>query len=60
MPSCLGSEIRTVRKRYSLLTQPRRDVVHGQDHWPTAVVTHSLIEGIHSIGAQGEPYIPWI
>jgi len=47
-------------KVLSLLTQVRWDVVHGQDHWPSAVVGHPLIEGIHSIGAQAKPYIPWV
>ena len=32
----------------------------GQYHWPCAVVAHPLIEGIHSIGAQAKPYIPWV
>ena len=47
-------------KLLSLLTQPRWDVVHGQDHWPSVVVAHPLIEGIHSIGAQAKLYIPWV
>jgi hypothetical protein len=47
-------------KVFSLLTQVRWDVVHGQDHWPSIVVTHPLIEEIHSIRAQGESYIPWV
>jgi len=45
-------------KVLSLLTQVRRDVVHGQDHWPCAAVGHPLIEGIYSICVQGKPYIP--
>jgi hypothetical protein len=24
------------------------------------MVAHPLIEGIHSIGAQAKPYIPWV
>jgi hypothetical protein len=47
-------------KVLSLLTQIRWDVVHGQDHWPSAAVAHPLIEGIHSFGAQAKPYIPWV
>jgi hypothetical protein len=47
-------------KVLSLLTQVRWDVIHGQDHWASAVVAHPLIEGIHSIGAQAKPYISWV
>jgi len=24
------------------------------------MVAHPLVEGIHSISAQGEPYVPWV
>ena len=27
---------------------------------PSVVVAHPLIEGIHFIGAQAKPYIPWV
>jgi hypothetical protein len=43
-----------------LLTKIRHDVVHDQDHWPCAMVVVPLIEGVHFIGAQAKPYIPWV
>ena len=57
MTGCLGPEMEKVLSR---LTQPRWDVVHGQDHWASALVAHPLIKGIHSIGAQAKPYIFWV
>ena len=58
MLGCLGPYIRMDNRRYfSLLAQPRRQIVHRQYHWPRAVGATSFTERIHSIRTQRKPNV---
>ena len=59
MPGCLGHKDGQ-QKIFSLLAQPCRQVVHRQDHRPSAVSASPVTKQIHSIRTQRKPNVPWI
>ena len=45
---------------HSLLHQPWREVIDGEDHRSCVVLAAPLSKWIHNVSTQCEPNIPWL
>ena len=61
MAGCLGSLYKNGQQKiFPLLAQPCRQVVHRQDHRPSAVIASPITKRIHSVHTQRKPNVPWV